>query len=136
MIAIPGKPAIAGSSDPAFRGDASRHNPEELLVASLAACHMLWYLHLCSEHKFIVTSYRDDASGTLQVRADGSGAFTNVTLKPCVILDASHDANDVAKARALHDLAHRHCFIANSVAFAVIVEPTIRCEPQDAGLPQ
>lgn len=126
VIAVPGKPPIEGSSDPAFRGDPSRHNPEELLVASLSACHMLWYLHLCSDHGLVVTDYRDEASGTLELNADGSGAFSSVTLRPEVTLDARHDEQDLQRARDLHESAHRHCFIARSMAFEVGVEPTIR----------
>ncbi len=129
VIAVADKPTIAGSSDAAFRGDASRHNPEDLLVASLSACHMLWYLHLCSQQGLIVTGYRDDASGTLEVRPNGAGAFTNVTLRPQIVIDACHNAVDVAKAHELHQLAHRHCFIANSVSFDVAIEPTVSSEP-------
>ncbi len=62
-FSAPGKPVIAGSSDPAFRGDATRYNPEELLVAALSACHMLWYLHLCAESGIVVTEYVDEARG-------------------------------------------------------------------------
>ena len=57
------KPPIEGSSDPAFRGDARRWNPEELLVASLSTCHQLWYLHLCAEAGIVVTAYHDEPSG-------------------------------------------------------------------------
>ena len=60
-ITAPGKPAIAGSSDPRFRGDATRWNPEELLLGAISACHQLWYLHLCAEAGVVVTAYVDDA---------------------------------------------------------------------------
>src|SRR5262249_42541524 len=83
-ITIEGKPVIRGSSDPAFRGDRARYNPEELLVASLSACHMLWYLHLCADNKITVTSYVDCAEGTMIETQDGGGRFTEVTLKPQV----------------------------------------------------
>ena len=79
VIAVSGKPEIAGSSDPAFRGDVSRYSPEDLLVASLSACHMLWYLHLCAANRVVVTAYEDAAEGTMVEKEDGSGAFAEVT---------------------------------------------------------
>jgi len=117
-----GKPVLAGSADPAFRGDAARYNPEDLLVASLAACHMLSYLHLCADAGVDVTAYRDDAGGVLSLNSDGTGAFSEVTLRPRVTVAAESDA---ALARALHEEAHRRCFIAASVNFPVRVEPEI-----------
>jgi organic hydroperoxide reductase OsmC/OhrA len=120
-----GKPAIPGSSDPAFRGDPARYNPEELLVASLSTCHMLWYLHLCSVGGIVVTAYADRAEGTMIEEADGSGRFTGVVLKPEVTVKSG---SDLAKARTLHAEAHKVCFIARSVTFPVTHEPTIRVE--------
>lgn len=120
-----GKPVIPGSSDPAFRGDKSRYNPEELLVASLSACHMLWYLHLCADAQISVTSYSDAASGTMQLTEDGGGHFTQVTLRPVVRIK---EGGDSVLAKELHDRAHHLCFIANSVNFAVNVEPTVTFE--------
>ncbi len=121
VLSAPGKPDIAGSSDPNFRGDAARWNPEELLVASLSACHQLWYLHLCSTHGIVVTGYTDDAEGEMAEQADGGGEFTSVTLHPRVTISAG----DPDKARELHHEAHRLCFIARSVNFPVGCEPTI-----------
>lgn len=112
---------IPASSDPAFRGDASRYNPEELLVASLSSCHMLWYLHLCSEAGVIVTSYEDAASGIMEETADGGGQFVEVTLQPHVTVA---DASMMAKADALHEQAHHFCFIARSVNFPVHCKPS------------
>jgi organic hydroperoxide reductase OsmC/OhrA len=120
-IAAPGKPEIAASSDPAFRGDAKRYNPEDLLVASIASCHMLWYLHLCAVNGVVVTRYRDEAEGTMREDADGSGRFERVTLRPHVTISAG----EKGKAVALHKEAHRNCFVANSVNFPVDVEPVI-----------
>lgn len=120
-IAVAGKPAIAASSDPQFRGDAARYNPEELLVAALSSCHMLWYLHLCADAGIAVTAYRDDASGTMQTASDRGGRFTDVVLRPSVTLAAG---SDTGRAHALHEEAHRLCFIAQSVNFPV------RCEPR------
>jgi organic hydroperoxide reductase OsmC/OhrA len=116
------KPQIQGSSDPSFRGDKTRYNPEDLLVASLSACHMLWYLHLCSVNQVTVLDYRDEASGIMEEQEDGSGAFIGVRLRPLVKI-AAGDALD--KALALHREAHRCCFIANSVNFPVEVIPEI-----------
>lgn len=121
-ITAAGKPAIAGSSDPAFRGDPARYNPEDLLVASLSACHMLWYLHLCAAAGVCVTAYRDDAHGTMVEDASGSGRFVEVTLRPLVTVTAESDPR---LATALHGEAHANCFIANSVTFPVTHEPRI-----------
>lgn len=123
LISTAGKPEIVGSSDPAFRGDATRWNPEEMLVASLSSCHMLWYLHLCSQAKIAVLAYQDEAQGTMVEGADGGGYFSLVTLRPLVTLAAG---SDESKAKALHEQAHHLCFIANSVNFAVMIEPTVR----------
>jgi organic hydroperoxide reductase OsmC/OhrA len=113
---------IPGSSDPAFLGDPARYNPEELLVASLSACHMLWFLHLCSDAGIAVTSYRDDAVGEMTERAGGAGEFTKVTLRPHVILE---DRSRATEIDALHAKAHELCFIARSVNFPVEHEPTV-----------
>lgn len=126
LIGCEGKPQIPGSSDPHFRGDASRYNPEELLVASLSACHMLWYLHLCAANHVTVVDYHDAASGVMEERQDGSGAFVRVLLKPRVKISFGDER---AKAQALHEEAHRYCFIANSVTFPVEIVPEIVEEP-------
>jgi organic hydroperoxide reductase OsmC/OhrA len=116
-IQAPGKPVILGSSDVAFRGDAARYNPEELLVSSLSACHMLWYLHLCSAAEIIVTHYQDNATGTMIETADGGGRFTEVVLNPMVVVAK---ADMIEPAMLLHEKAHALCFIANSVNFPVL----------------
>ena len=121
-ISIEGKPAILGSSDPVFRGDASRYNPEELLVAALSACHMLYYLHLCADAQVVVTDYKDGATGRMIETADGGGHFTEVKLNPRVVISKE---SDVEKAKELHHKAHKLCFIANSVNFPVLAEATI-----------
>lgn len=124
-ITAPGlpKPAIPGSSDPAFRGDRARWNPEELLVAALAACHQLWYLHLCADAGIVVTGYVDRAEGAMAEEPDGGGRFQRVVLRPSVTVAPG---SDVARARALHDRAHALCFIARSVSFPVQHEPDVR----------
>lgn len=129
-LAIAGKPTIAGSSDPAFRGDPARHNPEDLLVASLSACHMLWYLHLCAEAGIVVTDYRDEASGAMEETADGGGHFTEVVLRP---LATVAPGADLARAAALHERAHHLCFIASSVNFPVRCEPRFEIAAARAG---
>jgi len=121
-IAAPGKPAIPASSDPVFRGDATRYNPEDLLVASLSACHMLAYLHLCAVSGVVVEAYVDDASGTMVETAKTGGHFTEVILRPRVTVSATSDRS---LADQLHHKAHGLCFIANSVNFPVLCEPTI-----------
>jgi organic hydroperoxide reductase OsmC/OhrA len=125
-----GKPVIPGSSDPAFRGDATSWNPEELLVASLAQCHMLWYLHLCAVGGVVVTDYTDTPVGTMVMdEAGGGGQFTDVVLRPVVTVA---DASMSQKAQALHEEIGALCFIARSVNFPVRHEPTVR---PAAGLP-
>jgi organic hydroperoxide reductase OsmC/OhrA len=116
VISAEGKPDLPGSSDPNFRGDAARYNPEELLVASLSACHMLWYLHLCSVNQMVVLEYKDAPVGIMRENEDGSGEFVSVELRPVVRIAADSDA---AKAQALHAEAHHLCFIARSVNFPV-----------------
>jgi organic hydroperoxide reductase OsmC/OhrA len=124
-ISAAGKVPVPGSSDPNFRGDRTRYNPEELLVASLSACHMLWYLHLCSESKIVVHDYLDEATGSMQETTDGGGHFTEVTLHPSVSIAAGADLD---LANSLHKKAHHLCFIANSVNFPVRCDPSIRIE--------
>lgn len=121
-VDMSGKPPIPGSADPAFRGDPQRWNPEELLVVSLSQCHMLWYLALCAKAGIVVTAYSDRPEGTMSENAEGSGVFTNATLRPQVTIT---DPERVGEATELHHEAHRMCFIANSVNFPVTAEPTV-----------
>lgn len=121
-ISAGGKPEIPCSSDPAFRGDATRYNPEDLLVASASACHMLSYLHLCAVNGVVVAGYGDEAVGTMEEASDGSGRFVEIVLRPVVKITSESDA---AKAKALHEEAHHLCFIANSLNFPVRTEAEI-----------
>ncbi len=114
---------INGSSDSAFYGDSARYNPEDLLIASLSSCHMLWYLHLCVNHEIIVIDYIDQAEGVLQENKDGSGQFKEVTLKPTVTISNKKN-NDLAIK--LHEKANEMCFIANSCNFEIKYQPTIK----------
>ncbi|GLQ94529.1 OsmC family protein [Dyella acidisoli] len=123
-VRIPGKPVIAGSSDAVFRGDNAKHNPEELLVAALSGCHMLWYLHLAADAGVVVIDYVDDAVGTLQ-ELGKDGRFTEAVLRPRVTISADSDPDLAAR---VHDDAHHACFIANSVNFPVRCEPRIVIE--------
>ncbi len=122
-ITAAGKPNIPGSSDPVFRGDRARWSPEELLVATLSACHQLWYLHLCADAGVVVVDYVDRAEGTMEEDTDGSGRFRRAILRPEVTIASG---SDIAKARHLHEEAHAKCFIANSMNFPVVCEPVIK----------
>lgn len=115
-----GRPPLLGSSDPAFRGDPARWNPELLVVAALSQCHMLWYLHLCAEAGIVVVGYRDAADGEMEEDGRG-GSFTGAVLRPVVTLA---DPGDADRALALHAAAARSCFVANSVSFPVRHEPS------------
>lgn len=111
---------IYGSSDPSFLGDKARYNPEDLFLSSISACHMLWYLHLCSVHNIVVTEYIDDAKGIMEETENGSGKFTQVTLYPKVKITA---INRVEDANKLHEEANKMCFIANSCNFEIGHKP-------------
>ncbi len=121
-IVIAGKPVIEASSDPAFRGNPAKYNPEELLLASVSNCHMLWYLHFCAVNGIIVLNYVDNAEGIMEEHADGSGRFTGVTLYPVVTVSSKEM---IGKAEELHAEANKFCFIANSLNFAVTHQPRI-----------
>jgi len=120
-VEVEGKPPLDGSADPLFRGDPALYNPEDLLLAALAGCHMLTYLALCVRAGIAVVAYEDDAGGTM-VLEGGGGRFTEVVLRPRVVVAAGAD---LAGARRLHADAHRDCFIASSVNFPVRHEAEI-----------
>ncbi len=123
VISINNKPDIRGSSDPAFRGDPLLHNPEELFVASLSACHMLWYLHLCAAAGIIVDRYEDRATGIMNEGEDGKGGcFVEVVLHPQVTI---RNNSLEQEALELHHQANKRCFIANSCNFPVTHQPSI-----------
>ena len=123
VVRIAGKPDLFTTADPLFRGDGTKHNPEDLLLAALSSCHMLTYLALCARARINVRSYNDKATGTVLFTPDGGGHFTEVVLHPRVVVTEEHM---VAKALALHEAAHTYCFIANSVNFPVRSEPLCR----------
>ena len=118
-----GRPDLALTSDPAFRGDPARWNPELLLLASLSSCHQLWYLHLCAEAGIAVLAYEDRAEAVMEEEASGAGRFVEAILRPVVTIAPG---NDAARAAALHRDAGAKCFIARSMNFPVRHEPEIR----------
>lgn len=122
IIQIEGKPDLLGSSDPSFRGDKNRYNPEELFLASISSCHMLWYLHLCSDNDITVVEYQDRADAEMTEELGGAGHFESVTLKPEVtILEPEKEK----LAINLHQKANNMCFIANSCNFEIRHKPSI-----------
>jgi organic hydroperoxide reductase OsmC/OhrA len=121
---------IAGSSDPAFRGDPGRWNPEQLLIVALSQCHMLSYLHLCAVAGVVVTEYTDDPQGSMTETADGGGRFTEVVLRPQVTVSSPDMAQ---RAAELHEPAHEKCFIASSVSFPVRCDPAVPRYPGPSG---
>jgi organic hydroperoxide reductase OsmC/OhrA len=121
-IEVDGKPDLLASSDKPFRGDPTRWNPEDLLLASLSECHLLSYLHACVQAGVAVVGYHDEASGVMVEDGRGGGAFREVVLRPHVVVT---DESMVDAATAAHAQAHEWCFIANSVNFPVRHEPTI-----------
>jgi organic hydroperoxide reductase OsmC/OhrA len=125
-ISVEGKPTILASSDPSFRGDRTKYNPEEMFLASLSSCHMLWFLHFCSEASVIVVTYEDFATGKLVETDEGNGKFSSVTLHPAVKVK---EAWMMEKTQALHEKAHHFCFIANSVNFPVKHDPVCTTFP-------
>lgn len=119
-IQIPEKADILGSSDSAFMGDKTKHNPEDLLVASVSSCHMLWYLHLCAKNNVVVLEYKDKANGIMEEQADGSGKFKEIILAPKILIaEKAH----IPLAISLHEEANKMCFIANSLNFQVKHQP-------------
>lgn len=121
-VIIENKLPIFGSSDPEFRGDKTKHNPEELLLAAVSSCHMLWYLHLCLEAKIVIIDYVDNATGILQEFENGNGKFTSITLNPCIIVT---EKSMIEKAFELHKKANEFCFVSNSLNIEVAHLPII-----------
>ena len=116
VISIPNKPDLLGSSDTVFRGDGTKHNPEDMLLASLSVCHMLWYLHLCADAGINVMSYTDSPKGIMEEHQGSGGKFIEVILNPVITIEYP---DKIDLALSLHEKAHACCFIANSVNFPV-----------------
>ncbi len=125
VVSAIGKVDIAGSADPAFRGDPARWNPEETLVSSIATCHKLWYLHLCCDAGIVVTGYEDHATGEMTMNRDGSGQFSWVHLAPRVMIAKG---GDTKLAKALHGKVGAVCFIARSMNFPIKHDAVIMVE--------
>jgi organic hydroperoxide reductase OsmC/OhrA len=121
IISAENKADILASSDQEFRGDKTKYNPEELLVASLSSCHMLWFLHLCADNGVVVMDYFDNPVGTMVETEDGGGQFKEVILRPTVIVE---EESMLEKLDELHKKSRELCFIANSVNFPVVHKPT------------
>lgn len=124
VVAAAGPALLLGSSDPAFRGDATRWNPEQLYLASIAQCHMLWYLDLAARAGVVVTAYEDRPTGIMIEDASG-GQFESVTLHPTVTITA---ASDPAAAAELHDRVGEFCFIARSINTPIHHEVVVHIE--------
>lgn len=128
-VSVGSRSPIGGSADPTFGGNADRYNPEDMLVAAVSSCHMLWYLHLCAIGHITVTEYSDSAGGTLAIEKDGGGHFTSITLRPRVTVELPSEGSGLGSVReqalVLHEEAHRLCFIANSLKVPVAVEAAI-----------
>lgn len=121
-VRMEGKPTLLGSSVPAFRGDPARYSPEDLFVASLSQCHMLWALHMAARAGVVVVGYTDRATGTMRVESAGAGQFTEVTLHPQLTVLGDIDEETVT---TIHADAHAHCFLARSVNFPVRHAPLV-----------
>jgi organic hydroperoxide reductase OsmC/OhrA len=106
---------LAASGAAVLGGDPDKADPEEMFVASLSSCHMLWFLSLARAARILVVAYEDEPEGTM----DGT-RFTHVTLRPRVTFDGEIDDDQVD---SLHHRAHERCFIANSVRCQVKIEP-------------
>jgi organic hydroperoxide reductase OsmC/OhrA len=115
-VIIAGKPELEGSADAVFRGDVDRHNPEDLFVTAISACHMLVYLALCARGGVRVLSYEDSARGTMRIMPGGGGRFEEVVLTPAVTVSRTEQS---ALAMRLHEAAHARCFIANSCSVPI-----------------
>lgn len=122
IVAVPQKVDLACSSDPSFRGDPTRHNPEELFLSSISSCHMLWYLHLCATAGVVVMGYEDSAVGTMVETSTGAGYFERVKLRPKVTIK---DKSMEGRAIQLHKEAGKYCFIANSIKCIIEYEVDI-----------
>ncbi|MGJ5642123.1 OsmC family protein [Formosa sp. S-31] len=110
------------SAEKRFKGDGSKFNPEELLLAALSSCHFMSYLYVCELAGIIVVNYSDCPEGILELHNDGSGAFSKVILKPEVTIE---NPKDVETAKALHKKAGDLCFIANSCVFPIEYYPEV-----------
>ena len=128
LLRFDGGAEVAGSSSPHVVplpwSDAAAVDPEEMFVASLSSCHMLWFLSIAAKHGFCVDRYADAAVGVMARNAQGKLAMTQVTLRPDVAFSAERAPSNV-ELLAMHGAAHDACFIANSVKTQVLCEPVV-----------
>jgi len=122
-LETPGKPVIECSNEPLLGGDPTRHNPEDMLIAALSSCHMLWYLHLASEAGLVVHGYEDEPLAVGETLSDGASRFLRATLRPRIMVA---EGTDLARADAVHGEIHKVCFIARSVNFPVEIKARYR----------
>ncbi len=120
-LAVEGKDVVHCSNDPMLGGDPTKYNPEDILIAAISSCHMLWYLHLCSQAGIIVTAYEDNAIGIGESEPSGKGRFIEAVLRPSITISAG----DPEKAKEIHNEIHQYCFIARSVNFPIRHEAKI-----------
>jgi organic hydroperoxide reductase OsmC/OhrA len=127
VIRFDGGAEVPGSSSPHVMkpplSDPSAVDPEEMFVASLSSCHMLWFLSLAARQRFRVDRYVDEAEGVMEKNAEGKVAITRVTLRP-VVAFSGEKLPSREELERLHHEAHAECFIANSV------KTDVRCEPR------
>ena len=95
-------------------------DPEEALIASASACHMLWFLHLARDAGLVVTRYSDEAVGAMGKDERGRTAFTRIALRPSI--EFAGEAPDAEALARLHHAAHEACFIANTLRCEIVVE--------------
>ncbi|MEO0327140.1 MAG: OsmC family protein [Pseudomonadota bacterium] len=124
-MCLDGKEVLSCSNDPMLGGDPSKYNPEDILIAALSSCHMLWYLHLCSQADVTVLAYEDNPVGIGNSEPSGKGHFVEAVLRPSITITPDSDRE---KAISLHDEIHKYCFIARSVNFPVRFEPELEIE--------
>jgi organic hydroperoxide reductase OsmC/OhrA len=122
QVSIAGKQVLEVSAAKAFKGDASLHNPEDLLLSALTSCHMMSYLYVCAQHDIEVLAYSDKSEGQLEVEESGKGSFKSVDLNPVVTIK---NAQNLELAKELHAQANELCFIANSCNFPIHHNATI-----------
>jgi organic hydroperoxide reductase OsmC/OhrA len=127
-MVVAGKPDLAGTADPAFLGERDTHNPEDLFLLSISACHMLFYLALCARKGIQVVAYEDNATGTMRVESNGGGRFEEITLHPKVAIARNHDPSIAA---GLHAAAHELCFLANSCAAPIRHIATVHVQQEE-----
>ena len=115
-----GGSTVTASAAPAYKGNSDLVDPEEAFVASLSSCHMLTFLALAAKKKFVVDRYTDRAVGFMEKNAEGKLAVTRVELRPAIEFTGSPPSPQ--ELADIHDKAHHHCFIANSVKTEITVE--------------